>query len=175
MRGRHLFGALSALPLAAPGTVLALGLILMWTRPFGLSFSLTNTVWILAIAYVAKYAPLATRAIQEGFGLVDDALPEAARMSGARGLFLVRTIWVPLLLPSILAAFVLVFMPAFSELTMSVLLVGPGLDTVGTRMFELQEYAGPTAASVLATLVLVLIIGSSLLLRVLSRDRYGAS
>jgi len=172
-RGRGLISGLAALPLATPGTVIALGLILLWTKPFGLGFTLTNTVWILLIAYVAKYVALAARALGEGFGAVDDALPEAARVSGARGLFLLRTIWIPLILPSLMAAFFLVFMPAFSELTMSVLLVGPGIETVGTKMFELQEYEGPTAASVLATVVLALVVTSNLLLRWLSRGRYG--
>ena len=172
-RGRGLVAGLAALPLATPGTVVALGLILLWTNPLGLGFSLTNTLWILLIAYVAKYVALAARALGEGFGAVDDALPEAARVSGARGLFLLRTIWIPLILPSLTAAFFLVFMPAFSELTMSVLLVGPGIDTVGTKMFELQEYEGPTAASVLATVVLALVVTSNLLLRWVSRGRYG--
>jgi iron(III) transport system permease protein len=168
-RGRHLLSALTALPLAAPGTVLALGLILVWTTPL----KLVNTVWILLIAYLAKYAALAARAIGEGLGAIDDALPEAARMSGARGLLRLRTIWIPLAMPALVAGWFLVFMPAFSELTMSVLLVGPGIETVGTRLFELREYESPTAASVLATVVLALVVTSNLLLRWLSRGRYG--
>ncbi len=168
-RGRGLLSAMTALPLAAPGTVLALGLILVWTTPL----SLTNTIWILLIAYVAKYTALAARPLADGLGTIDDALPEAARMSGASGATVLRTIWIPLVLPSLMAGWFLVFMPSFSELTMSVLLVGPGTETVGTRMFELREYEGPTAASVLATVVLALVVGSNLLLRVISRGRYG--
>ncbi len=168
-KGRGLLDALTALPLAAPGTVLALGLILMWTTPL----TLTNTLWILLIAYVAKYAALAARPLADGLGTIDDALPEAARMSGARGFTVLRTIWIPLVLPSLMAGWFLVFMPSFSELTMSVLLVGPGTETVGTRMFELREYEGPTAASVLATVILAFVVGSNLLLRFLSKGRYG--
>jgi iron(III) transport system permease protein len=173
LRGRSVLAAVTALPLATPGTVLALGLILLWMDPFGLGFGLTNTVWILLVAYVARFGALAARAMAEGFGTIDDVLPEAARVSGARGFTLLRTIWIPLVLPSITAGFFLVFMPAFSELTMSVLLVGPGVDTVGTRMFELMDYEAPTAANVLATVVLALVIGSNWLLRAVSRGRYG--
>jgi ABC-type Fe3+ transport system permease subunit len=43
-------------------------------------------------------------------------------------------------LGTLIAAFFLVFMPAFSELTMSVLLTGPGNETLGTLIFQLQEY-----------------------------------
>jgi iron(III) transport system permease protein len=168
-KGRGLLSGLAALPLATPGTVLALGLILVWTRPV----RLTNTIWILLIAYVAKYVALAARSIGEGLGTVDDALPEAARVSGARGFFLLRTIWIPLVLPSIVAGWFLVFMPAFSELTMSVLLVGSETQTVGTQMFKMRDYSSPTSASVLATVVLALVIGSNLILRRLSKGRYG--
>ncbi|MAG56504.1 MAG: hypothetical protein CMJ83_09450 [Planctomycetes bacterium] len=168
-RGRGLVFGLSAIPLATPGTVLAIGLILLWTRPI----DLRNTVWIMLIAYVAKYVALAARAIGEGLGTIDDVLSDAARMSGAGGWLRLRTIWVPLVLPSIVAGWFLVFMPSFSELTMSLILAGPGLDTIGTRMWELQEYEGPTAASVLATVVLGLVITSNIVLRVVSRGRYG--
>jgi iron(III) transport system permease protein len=169
VRGRHGLGALLAIPLATPGTVLALGLILVWTTPI----RLVDTIWILLIAYVVRYAALAARAIGEGLGTIDDALPEAARMSGARGLFLLRTIWVPLALPSIVAGWFLVFMPTFSELTMSVLLVSGETDTIGRRLFHLLEYESPMEASVLATVVLALVIGANLLLRVTSRGKYG--
>ena len=49
-------------------------------------------------------------------------------------------------------------MPAFGELTMSILLVGPGTETVGTVLFALQEYADPPSASVVAVLILAFIL-----------------
>ena len=103
----------------------------------------------------------------------DDALPEAARVSGAKGFFLLRTIWAPLVLPSIVAGWFLVFMPSFSELTMSVLLVGGKTDTIGNRLYHLLDYEGPMEASVLATVILAFVIGSNLLLRVISKGKYG--
>ncbi len=168
-RGRHMLAGLAALPLATPGTVLALGLFLLWLRPIRLVY----TIWILLIAYVAKHVALAARTLAEGVGAVDDALPDAARMSGAKGFFLFRTVWAPLVLPSIVAGWFLVFMPSFSELTMSVILMGPDVQTIGIRMYKMREYTSPTSASVLATIVLVLVIGSNLLLRRLSKGRYG--
>jgi iron(III) transport system permease protein len=59
-----------------------------------------------------------------------------------------------------LASWFLIFMPAFSELTMSVLLVGPGTETVGTALFYLQEYGDPSSASVLAMLILLFVLGA---------------
>lgn len=168
-RGRHLLAGLAALPLATPGSVLAIGLFLFWVGPVRLVY----TVWILLVAYVAKHVALAARALAEGIGAVDDALPDAARMSGARGFLLFRTVWAPLVMPSIVAGWFLVFMPAFSELTMSVILTDTEIETIGVRMYRMREYKSPTQASVLATIVLGLVIGSNLLLRRLSGGRYG--
>lgn len=164
-RGAGLLALLAGLPLAVPGTVLALGLVLVWSSPF----ALRGTLILIGIAYVAKFTALAMRAIDAGVGTIDDALPDAARLSGARGPFLFATIWWPLLLPALAAAWFLVFVPAFSELTMSVLLKGPGIETVGTRLFELQEYEAPTAASVLASVVLVVVLAGRACARALAR------
>lgn len=144
------------LPYAAPGTILAFGLILVWSRPV----RLTDTLWILLLAYFAKYLSFAVRALTTNVQQVDVSFEEAARVSGAGFFTTFRTIWLPLLRPAMLASWFLVFMPAFSELTMSVLLVGPGTETIGTTLFQLQSYGDPPSASVLAVVVLALILGA---------------
>jgi iron(III) transport system permease protein len=144
------------LPYAAPGTILALGLILVWSWPF----ALTDTLWILLIAYFAKHLSLAVRPVTTAVRQTDVTLEEAARISGAGVMTTFRTIWIPLLKPAILAGWFLVFMPAFGELTMSILLVGPGTETVGTVLFALQEYVDPPSASVVAVLILAFILSA---------------
>jgi iron(III) transport system permease protein len=154
LRASRLADASVNLPYAAPGTILAIGLILLWSWPL----ALTNTLWILLIAYFAKHLSFAVRPISTAVQQTDVTLEEAARISGAGFFTTFRTIWLPLLRPAILAGWFLVFMPAFGELTMSVLLVGPGTDTVGTVLFALQEYADPPSASVVAVLILAFIL-----------------
>ena len=161
----RLLDACVNLPYAAPGTILALGLILLWSGPL----VLTDTLWILLIAYFAKDLSLAVRPVTTAVRQTDVTLEEAARVSGARFTTLVRTIWLPLLKPAIVAGWFLVFMPAFGELTMSVLLVGPGTETVGTVLFALQEYADPPSASVVAVLILAFILTAYTALAVVSR------
>jgi iron(III) transport system permease protein len=139
-----------ALPFAAPGTIIALGLILVWSWPL----ALIDSLWIILIAYFAKHLSFAVGPITTAVRQTDNSLEEAARVAGATPAAAVRTIWLPLLRPALLAGWFLVFMPAFGELTMSILLVGPGTDTVGTVLFALQEYADPAAASVVAVLIL---------------------
>jgi iron(III) transport system permease protein len=84
-------------------------------------------------------------------------------------------IWLPLLKPSLVAAFFLVFMPVLSELTMTVILSGPGLETIGTLIFQLQEYADASGggASVLALLIVLIVLFINESVKRLSRGRYG--
>jgi iron(III) transport system permease protein len=156
LRASKLADASVNLPYATPGTILALGLILLWSAPL----ALVDTLWILLIAYFAKHLSFAVRPVTIAVQQTDVTLEEAARVSGASFLTTFRTIWLPLLWPAIAAGWFLVFMPAFGELTMSMLLVGPGTDTVGTVLFALQEYADPPAASVVAVLILVFILAA---------------
>jgi iron(III) transport system permease protein len=144
------------LPYATPGTILALGLILLWSG----RIHLVDTLWILLIAYFAKYLSFAVKALTTNVQQIDPTLEEASRMSGAGFWRTFLRVWIPLLRPGMMASWFLIFMPVFSELTMSVLLVGPGTETVGTALFYLQEYGDPPAASVLAVLILVFVLGA---------------
>jgi iron(III) transport system permease protein len=85
---------------------------------------------------------------------VDPSLEEAAVVSGATTFILLRTIWFPLLSRTVLAAWFLTALPMFTELTMSVLLTGPGGATLGTVLFQLQEYADQPSAAALAWILL---------------------
>ena len=156
LRASKMVDASVNLPYATPGTILALGLILLWSSPI----VLVDTLWILLIAYFAKHLSFAVRPVTIAVQQTDVTLEEAARISGAGFFTMFRTIWLPLLWPAIAAGWFLVFMPAFGELTMSMLLVGPGTDTVGTVLFALQEYADPPSASVVAVLILAFILSA---------------
>ena len=161
-----------AIPYAVPGTVLALSLVL---TTLSLKLPLYNTLGIILLAYVAKFLNFSYRIINDGVSQVDQSLIDAAHVSGANSWQVFRRIWIPILRPFLMGAFFLVFMPAFSELTMTVLLTGPGNETVGTLIFQMQEYgdASGGGAAVLAFCVLMLIIAINLLLKMSTKGKYG--
>ena len=176
IRGRHLLEVTASFPYSIPGTVVALALILTFSRSlFGIGPSLYNTLTLLWLAYLIKFLSLAMKTLGDGFGQIDDSLAEAARVSGASWLRSFISIWLPLLKPSIVAAWFLIFMPAFSELTMTIMLSGPGIETLGTLIFQLQEYADPSGGSsaVLALVVVFLVISINFTVKKLSGGRYG--
>ena len=176
VKGRHLIDILASLPYSTPGTVVALALIMAFSVDFfGLGFSLYNTLGILWLAYMAKYLCFALRTTGDGFSQIDDCLAEAARVSGATWWTTIRTIWFPLMKPSLVAAWFLIFMPSFSELTMTILLTGPGIETVGTLLFQLQEYSDASGggAAVLAIFVITSVAFINWTVKILSKGKYG--
>ncbi len=175
-KGRQWAQLAISIPFSTPGTVLALALILSLSQGyFGLGPSLYNTLGLILIAYVIKYSSLSLKTIGDGYQQIHPSLEEAARISGAGWWTIMRTIYFPLLKTAMMASVFLVFMPVVSELTMTILLTGPGLETIGTLIFQLQEYSdmGGGGASVLSVLVVAFVLSLNLTLKILSKGRYG--
>jgi len=136
-----------------PGTVLALCLIIAARRVAFLG--LADTLAILILAYALKTATLGVQSVRPAALMIDRSLIESAQLAGAGWAQRARRIWLPLLRPALWAAAVLVLLPCLSELTMSVLLYGPGTETLGVVLFNLQEYADRSSAAVVGSLLLV--------------------
>ena len=170
---------LAEAPYAVPGSVLALAFLLAFSQEVrfvfahrvALVFALPGTLWLLCIACAAKYLAFGVRGADDALASIDPALEEAARICGAGPLRAFCGIALPLARPALVAGFILVFLPAATELTMSVLLAGPQTQVLGTVLFELASYADPPAAAVLACLVLALAACADLVLRRLAREQ----
>ncbi|MDC1174906.1 iron ABC transporter permease [Bacteriovoracaceae bacterium] len=177
IKGKGLIETFASLPYASPGTVAALAFILAYSRisVFGYSLSLYNTLPFIILAYIAKYLNFGVRTTGDGLSQIDDVLAEAARVSGADWFTTLRTVWFPLMKPALVASWFLIFMPAFSELTMTILLSGPGTETLGTLIFQLQEYgdASGGGAAVLALFTIGFVALINFIVKFISKGKYG--
>lgn len=147
------------LPYALPGIVLAIACILTFIRPLPvLGVSIYGTLWIILLAYLARFLALALRPLLGGLAQLDPALDEAAAAAGAGFTRRLRTILLPLLAPAASAAAILVFLTALNELTVSALLWSSGRETLGVIVYSLQEGGDtPLAAAVsVAAIAIVL-------------------
>ena len=129
VRGKGFLEFLGMLPFSVPGSVIALGVILAWSGKYGIN--LYNSVWIILVAYIARYMAFSLKANSAALEQVHDSLVEAARASGATMWQALKDIVLPLVRPGMLAAFFLIFLPALRELTVSVMLYGPTTRTIG--------------------------------------------
>ncbi|GEN10845.1 iron(III) transport system permease protein [Myxococcus fulvus] len=169
--------ALAVWPYAVPGTVLALALLVAFSRDWrfilvdrvAFVLALAHTPWLLLVAYAAKYLALGTRNASEALAQLDPSLTEAARVSGAGPLRAFLDVPLPLLRPALTVAFILTFLACATEITMSVLLVPAGSEVLGKLLFDLQSYADPAAAAVLACAFVALVVAGQAVLALVSR------
>lgn len=166
-RRRTGVGTVVALSFAVPGSVVAVAVLLAW-GPW-----LRDTLMLIFIAYVAKFWALGHRPIAGSADAVSPEMFGAARVAGATPSWAVRTITMPLLAPAIAAGWLIVFVFALHELTISSLLYGPGSETLAVAVLNLQQLGDPTVTAALAVLLTVGVALAALPLVWLVRRRGG--
>lgn len=160
LRGRTVPDYLASIPLGLPATVLGFGLLLAVVNP---PFqALYGTMALLLILYVVRFIPLATRTVNSGASQISGELEEAARITGADWWTTARRISVPLLGPTLAAAWLLVFMPAANELGGTILLYASGTETISIAIFRLNDLGqfGPVAALSVTVIVGLLLVSA---------------
>ena len=156
---RALFMLLIELPYALPGIVIAIAAILLFLHPLPLlGFSLYATPWIILVAYLVRFLPLAVKPALASMGTIAPAMEEAGALCGARMMRRLVTLILPTLLPALCAGGLTVFLMAFSELTVSALLWSAGSRTLGVVVYGLEEAGLTTEASAMG-IVTIGIVG----------------
>ncbi len=161
-RGR-LIGTAVTLTFAVAGSALAVAVLLAYGRV------LRDTLTIILVAYVAKFWALAHRPIAGAAEQVPDDLVRAARASGAGPVAVAGTVVAPLLRPALAAGWLLVFLFAVHELTISSLLYGPGKETLAVVVLNHQELGDVGVTSALSVVLTVLIGAAAAVLLLVRR------
>jgi ABC-type Fe3+ transport system, permease component len=136
-------------PQAVPRLVFAFGMMWAWLV---FPIPIYGTLWLLLIAYLTVFLPLGVRTIAGVMLQVDKSLDECAQMCGASWMFRMRTISIPLLVPGLVAAWLLLFIASVRELGASILLMGPHSKVITPSIVE--SWFG-TASELTATLALI--------------------
>ena len=172
-RGAGFLEMLAVLPYSLPGTVLSIGVILAWSgKILGINFY--NTIWIILIAYSARYLSYTLKSSASALQQVHYSLEEASRTCGASKLSAMFDITIPLIRPAMVSGFFMVFLPAMRELTTSVLLYGPKSRTLGVQIYMLRDNGYMTQAAALAAITILIVIVSNKLVEFITKERKGA-
>lgn len=168
IRGTKLLDYLSTIPLGLPGVVLAVGLVLAWIR---VPVPIYATLWILLIAYLTRYIPLAVRSADSALRQIDPSLEEASRIGGASWLRSIFEITLPLMKGGMVAGWSLIFVQTIGELAATILLFSAGTETIAVAIYQRSEEGHFEEVAALAVLVLI----ASALVLGLARRLTGAS
>ena len=157
--GRKSIDLLSTLPVAIPGLVVGVAYLWAW---IGLPGGLYGTIWILALAFVARFIPDTVKALSTSFLQIHRELEEAAWICGRGLLGTIRTIVLPLARPGVVASMTLLFVLAIRELGSSLFLYTSDTTVMAVLLLDYYEggNTGKTAAfSLVQTGILAVLLG----------------
>ena len=147
-RGKLFFRALSLGSLALPELLFALAL-LSWFVALRIELSLF-TVVAAHVTFCLAYVILT---VSSRLALIEPALADAARDLGASEWGIVRRIFLPLLAPGMLAAFLLCFLLSFDDFLITFYTTGPGLDTLPIKLYTTMRLGLSPKLNALASLM----------------------
>ena len=155
--GRAGIDLISTLPVAIPGLVIGVAYLWAW---IGLPGGLYGTIWILALAFIARYLPDTTKTLSTSFMQIHRELEEAAWVCGRTLLGAIRTIVLPLARPGTIAAMTLLFVLAIRELGSSLFLYTSNTMVMAVLLLDYYEggNTGKTAAFSLVQIVLLAVL-----------------
>lgn len=185
--GSNVFGAaayrLASLGYAVPGAVIAVGILIPVTRLdhalsgwlqslFGISTGLILTGGLAALvyAYLVRFIAVALQGVEAGLAKITPSMDDAARSLGARPAGILMRVHVPLLMPSLLTAALMVFVDVMKELPATIMMRPFNFDTLAVHAYNLasderlSELAAP-ALTIVAMGVAPLILLSRSLIR----------
>jgi putrescine transport system permease protein len=160
-RGRTLFSGLISAPLVMPDVITGLAVLMMfvtfeqiigWPSHRGI-LTITLAHITLAMAYVY----LVVQARLQDF---DTSLEEAALDLGARPLKVFLVIVMPLILPSLSAAWLLAFALSLDDIVIASFLSGPGATTLPMLIFSNIRTGISPAINALATIIVGIVATS---------------
>ena len=161
---------LATLGYALPGSVLAVGIMISfsavegWLADLGLGIVLVSTLAALLLAYVVRFMAVGFGPVENALQQVRPSLVEAARTLGASSAEVGRRVYVPMMLPGLLTALLLVGIDVMKEMPATLLLRPFGWDTLAVRIYELtaegewQRAAAPALTLVLLGLIPVMVL-----------------
>jgi iron(III) transport system permease protein len=164
MPGRKSIDVISTLPVAIPGLVVGVAYLWAW---IGLPGGLYGTIWILALAFIARFMPDTVKALSTSLMQIHRELEEASWICGRGLLGTIRSIVLPLARPGVIAAMTLLFILAIRELGSSLFLYTSNTMVMAVLLLDYYEggNVGITAAfSLVQTVLLGILIGIAHLL-----------
>lgn len=149
--GTRGLSAVAMVPQAVPGIVIAVAWLVL--AP---ALGLFNTPWLILVAYVTSFTALVVQAVAAPLSATPASVEEAARVAGAGRLRALIDISCRMAAPAALAGAVIVAVTAVRELTLSVLLLSPGSQTLGVAIFNFQQAGAFSTASAWSLIVAIL-------------------
>jgi len=156
--GRLLFNGLITAPLVMPEVILGLAMLLLFVAledligwPDGRGFT------TIAIAHTTIGMAYATVVVRSRLAQMDDSLEEAAMDLGARPAKVFFLITLPVIAPSLVAAWLLAFTLSLDDVVVAQFVSGPGSTTLPIEVFSSVRLGVSPQVNALGTIIVVVV------------------
>ncbi len=155
----RILDSLFFLPSAVPSVSVGLGLLVAFSRP---PLLLNGTIAIVFIAHIVLISAFTYGNVSAGLARLPPDFEQVAESLGAKPLYRLLHVTLPMILPQLVAAFSLSFALSMGELGATVMVYPPGWVTLPVGIFSLSDRgeifdgAALTVLLILATLAVLL-------------------
>ncbi|MGP5437202.1 spermidine/putrescine ABC transporter permease PotC [Psychrobacter alimentarius] len=163
-RGKGLLNGLLFVLMMSPEIVLAISLLALFLL-IGMQLGFVS----LLLAHITFCLPFVVITVFARLSSLDERLMEAARDLGASESTMVRTVLIPVILPAVMAGWLLAFTLSLDDVVVSTFVTGPSYEILPLRIYSMVRVGLKPEVNAIGTLLLaaslVLVIISQLLLR----------
>ena len=151
-RGRGLLAFLGFAPLVMPEIITGLSLLLLF-----IAMGLDRGFWTVAIAHVTFTSCFVAVIVQSRLVSFDRSLEEAAIDLGATPAAAFRLVTIPIVMPAIIAGWMLAFTLSLDDLVIASFTSGPGATTLPMRIYSQVRLGVTPEINAISTLLIAVV------------------
>ncbi len=136
---------------AIPSTIFGISLIKFYNQPI-LDF-IYSSYAIILIGYVGKFSFISAKLIGNAIKQIPNSLDEAAQIVGITFFTRIQKVLIPLIMPALLAAFIISFIFSLGELGTTIMLYPPGTEIMPIKVFTIMANAPQSLTSSMTLIV----------------------
>lgn len=166
--GKRLLEALLMAPFAIPGTLLGISFVMAFNRP---PLLLIGTAAIIIINFVVRELPVGLETGSANLRQIDKSIEEAAQDLGADMSKVFTSVVLPIIRPSFLTAMSYGFVRSMTTVNAVIFLISARWNHLTVQIFSFADALQFGLASVLSSVLILIVLAVFGLLRLVVRDR----
>jgi iron(III) transport system permease protein len=164
-KGDQVLYTLSVLPAAIPGTVMGLGYILAFNKPY---FFIYGTFWIIIINIIICNFTLGVLSSIANLKQVDKSIEEAAVSLGANPITTFTRVVFPLTKTAFFSNMAFFFMRAMTTISAVIFLISAKVKLAAIEIIFLDIDGRTASANAMCTIIIVIVVGMLLVMRLIT-------
>ncbi len=152
LRHWRLVDSMTIFLFALPGTVIGIGLVSLWNRPW--TNMIYSTPLIILLGYLAKYTALTHRITVRQLARIPPSMEEAAQVAGAGWFRRMAFVVAPMARRGLLAGWLVGYVFSLRDTGITMLVYPPGYETLPVRIFTLMANGSPELIAALCILLI---------------------